>query len=97
MPDLYFRFLDRPNFHNVWSQVAANHGCAGVDGETIAHFAAHADRHLEKLRSAIFNIHRLTGSKPLDPTLEYATLRFSSEVQSATQTLLKPRLSLRSH
>ena len=53
MPDLYVRFLDRPNFHHAWTHVAANNGCAGVDGETIAHFSINVDRSLEKLRNAI--------------------------------------------
>lgn len=53
MPDLYARFLNRPNFHHAWSHVAANNGCAGVDGETIAHFSINVDRSLEKLRNEI--------------------------------------------
>ncbi|NJP11221.1 MAG: CRISPR-associated endonuclease Cas1 [Leptolyngbyaceae cyanobacterium RU_5_1] len=46
-------FLRLSNFQLAWKEVARNRGCAGVDRETIAHFAAHADRYLEDLRSAI--------------------------------------------
>lgn len=51
--DLLSRFLAADNFQLAWNHVAANQGCAGVDGETIAHFAHHADRYLEDLRKAV--------------------------------------------
>jgi len=51
---LQFGCLDRPlNLHLAWNQVAANHGCPGVDRETIAQFAQNADRHLETLHTAL--------------------------------------------
>lgn len=53
MLDLYFRFLDPANFHLAWKTVAANRGCAGVDGETIAHFSQNTDRTLEALRQSV--------------------------------------------
>ena len=34
-------FLSHENFQLAWDEVAANRGCAGVDGETIEHFAQH--------------------------------------------------------
>lgn len=43
-------FLSAENFHRAWQKVRTNNGCAGVDGETIAAFDRHADRHLTTLR-----------------------------------------------
>jgi group II intron reverse transcriptase/maturase len=51
--DLASRFLAAENFQLAWSHVAANQGCAGVDGETIAHFAQKVDRSLEALRNTV--------------------------------------------
>jgi CRISP-associated protein Cas1 len=42
-------FLTRENFQAAWLRVAKNKGCAGVDGETIGHFARNADRYLDRL------------------------------------------------
>ena len=47
------RFLSRQNFQLAWGEVAANHGCAGVDGETIEHFALHQDRYIADLIAAL--------------------------------------------
>ncbi len=47
------RFLATDNFQLAWSHVAENQGCAGVDGETIAHFAQNADIHLANLIQAV--------------------------------------------
>jgi CRISPR-associated protein Cas1 len=47
------KFLDRANFYLAWEKVASNQGGAGVDGETIAHFANHADTYLDNMRRAI--------------------------------------------
>ena len=33
------KFLDPANWQTAWEHVAENHGAAGVDGETIEHFA----------------------------------------------------------
>ncbi len=46
-------FLTRINFQQAWEKVASNQGGAGVDGETIAHFAQNADVYLDKMRRAI--------------------------------------------
>ncbi len=46
-------FLGLANFQAAWVRVAANAGCAGVDGETIAHFKLNADRYLADLRDAV--------------------------------------------
>lgn len=37
----------------AWDKVRSNRGCAGVDGETIAHFSEHADRHLDALERSL--------------------------------------------
>jgi retron-type reverse transcriptase len=42
-------FLTRENFQAAWLRVAKNKGCAGVDGETIGHFARNADSYLDRL------------------------------------------------
>jgi len=43
-------FLTAENFWQAWQKVRSRQGCAGVDGETIAAFERHADRHLATLR-----------------------------------------------
>jgi len=43
-------FLSAENFYCAWDKVRSNHGCAGVDGETIEAFDRHADRNLSTLR-----------------------------------------------
>ena len=43
-------FLAAENFWQAWEKVRSNHGCAGVDGETIEIFERHADRNLATLR-----------------------------------------------
>jgi group II intron reverse transcriptase/maturase len=53
MSNLCRQFLDRANFQLAWEQVQENRGCAGVDGESIAHFARHADQYLNDLRDAV--------------------------------------------
>jgi CRISPR-associated protein Cas1 len=53
MLNLRSRFLNPTNFQLAWEKVAANQGCAGVDGETIAHFAQHQNEYLKDLRDAI--------------------------------------------
>ncbi|MCU0569493.1 MAG: CRISPR-associated endonuclease Cas1 [Oculatellaceae cyanobacterium Prado106] len=46
-------FLSAENFEQAWDKVRRNNGCAGSDGETIAHFARHTDRNLEQLRRSL--------------------------------------------
>jgi retron-type reverse transcriptase len=41
--DFISAFLQPENFQLAWQRVAENKGCAGVDGETIAHFAKNAE------------------------------------------------------
>ncbi len=43
-------FLTAETFWQAWQKVRSRQGCAGVDGETIATFERHADRHLATLR-----------------------------------------------
>ncbi|MGI0488923.1 CRISPR-associated endonuclease Cas1 [Pantanalinema rosaneae CENA516] len=49
---IFSQFLDFANFLLAWSQVEANQGGAGVDGETIAQFAQN-DRNLKALHHAV--------------------------------------------
>jgi CRISPR-associated protein Cas1 len=44
------KFLSHPNLEQAWKKVAKNKGCAGVDGETIPHFAKHPDKNLKRLQ-----------------------------------------------
>jgi CRISP-associated protein Cas1 len=53
MQELYYRFLDSGNFHDAWKRVTANRGCAGVDGETIAHFSQRSEHYLEALHQSV--------------------------------------------
>ncbi|MDX2098062.1 MAG: CRISPR-associated endonuclease Cas1 [Leptolyngbyaceae cyanobacterium bins.59] len=43
------------NFQSAWKAVAANQGCPGVDGETIAQFSQSLDRALEALRRQVID------------------------------------------
>ena len=47
-------FLSLENFSAAWQRVAANKGCAGVDGETIAAFKENAE---QKLATLVRQIH----------------------------------------
>jgi retron-type reverse transcriptase len=51
--ELRSQFLRLTNFYLAWREVAANRGCAGVDGETVARFGANADHYLAALQKAI--------------------------------------------
>jgi CRISP-associated protein Cas1 len=42
-------FLKVENFWEAWKRVAANNGCAGVDGESVSAFAASAEQKLAVL------------------------------------------------
>jgi len=46
-------FLSAENFEQAWDKVRRNNGCAGSDGETIAHFTRNADRNLQQLRRSL--------------------------------------------
>jgi group II intron reverse transcriptase/maturase len=50
---LWSQFLQPTNFQLAWEKVAENQGCAGVDGETIAHFVRHEDEYLAGLMQAL--------------------------------------------
>lgn len=50
---LWLQILCPSNFHHAWSHVAANDGCAGVDGETIAHFTLQSELYLHRLCQAV--------------------------------------------
>jgi CRISP-associated protein Cas1 len=49
----YDRFLKLENFRVAWEDVAENRGCAGVDGETIEHFALKAEQWIGVLQKAV--------------------------------------------
>jgi CRISPR-associated protein Cas1 len=66
MSDYLDAFFTPDNFRRAWEKVADNQGCAGVDGETLAQFAARAEENLTKLRKVL-----LTGKyRPL-PLLQF--------------------------
>lgn len=52
---LYAQFLTLENFHLAWQAVAKNHGCAGVDGETIDHFTLKIEQYLSALQAAVID------------------------------------------
>jgi retron-type reverse transcriptase len=45
--------FNRTALQIAWEHVRRNQGCAGVDGETIAHFAAQAELYLSQLEQKI--------------------------------------------
>lgn len=47
---MWLQFLSADNFAQAWAKVAANQGCAGVDGESIAAIAVEPERVLRGLR-----------------------------------------------
>jgi CRISPR-associated protein Cas1 len=55
MADSFSQFLSIENFRQAWARVAANNGCAGVDGETIAQFGHDAERKLSQLIHHLVN------------------------------------------
>ncbi|WP_414581644.1 group II intron reverse transcriptase/maturase [Scytonema sp. PCC 10023] len=55
MIDIASKFLDIKNFQNAWQKVAENHGCAGVDGETIDSFARNQTVNIYQLLNAVAN------------------------------------------
>jgi CRISP-associated protein Cas1 len=48
-------FLKFSNFEAAWEKVEANHGCEGVDDQTIAHFARRADDYLQSLQQSVLD------------------------------------------
>ncbi|MEO0490488.1 MAG: reverse transcriptase domain-containing protein, partial [Cyanobacteria bacterium J06659_2] len=55
MDQQFATFLSVENFRAAWQKVAANQGCAGVDGETLAQFGRYLDKNLRRLRQAVIN------------------------------------------
>lgn len=53
MSRLRQEFLSLQNFDHAWCRVAKNQGCAGVDGQTIRHFARHKQQNLHHLRQEL--------------------------------------------
>lgn len=47
------KFLSPENFQLAWELVATKNGCAGVDRETVAHFAKNAEAYLSQLRRSL--------------------------------------------
>lgn len=50
---LYDKVYALPNLEAAWEKVKANEGAAGCDGQTIAQFAAEAERHLQALHDQL--------------------------------------------
>jgi RNA-directed DNA polymerase len=55
MTNIVSQFLDLGNFQRAWEKVAENRGCAGVDGETIDHFASNQAMNIYQLQNAVAN------------------------------------------
>lgn len=53
MTPIITQFLQLDNFQRAWEKVAANRGCAGVDGETISQFASNQTLNIYHLRDAV--------------------------------------------
>jgi CRISP-associated protein Cas1 len=53
MPNPWFAFLKLSNFEAAWEKVADNHGCAGVDGETIEQFGRKVETYLPVLFKSV--------------------------------------------
>jgi retron-type reverse transcriptase len=47
------KFLSQENFQLAWEKVAAKNGCAGVDRESVAHFAKNSEAYLSQLRRSL--------------------------------------------
>jgi CRISPR-associated protein Cas1 len=47
------KFLSPENFQLAWEKVAAKNGCAGVDRESVAHFAKNSEAYLSQLRRSL--------------------------------------------
>lgn len=108
MSDCYTNFLCPGNFLLAWKSVAVNRGCAGVDGETIAHFSQNTDLSLEALRQSVVRetyrplplrqiwIPKHGGQKTEDGKVEWRELRVPTVrdriVQQALLNVLHPIL-----
>src|SRR6185437_8475099 len=55
----WFSLIDKVNrpttLERAWQRVARNQGAAGVDGQSVERFAAHAERYLTELRLSLEN------------------------------------------
>ena len=51
------KFLSPENFQLAWEQVAAKNGCAGVDRQSVAHFAKNAEAYLSQMRRSLDSGH----------------------------------------
>ena len=47
------KFLSPENFQLAWELVATKNGCAGVDRETVAHFAKNSEAYLSQMRRSL--------------------------------------------
>jgi retron-type reverse transcriptase len=47
------KFLSPENFQLAWERVAAKNGCAGVDRESVAHFAKNSEAYLSQMRRSL--------------------------------------------
>ncbi|ELS34188.1 MULTISPECIES: CRISPR-associated endonuclease Cas1 [Pseudanabaena] len=47
------KFLSPENFQLAWEKVAAKNGCAGVDRESVVHFAKNSEAYLSQLRRSL--------------------------------------------
>ncbi|MGB3654505.1 MAG: CRISPR-associated endonuclease Cas1, partial [Rivularia sp. (in: cyanobacteria)] len=53
MNDIASKFIDINNFQRAWEKVADKRGCAGIDGETISHFAGNQTVNIYQLMNSV--------------------------------------------
>ncbi len=99
----WFRLIDKVyapgNLEAAWKKVQANNGAAGVDGQTVQAFEAHAEKHLLQLAQEIQDQHY----RPLDVRRHWIPKPGSNEkrplgipavrdrvVQTALRSVLEP-------
>src|SRR4030042_6245944 len=55
MGQIIAQLVSWQNLHDAFDRVEENHGCAGIDGQTIEEFAGGLDARLNRLREDILN------------------------------------------
>jgi RNA-directed DNA polymerase len=84
----------KENLQAAWARVRANRGAAGVDRQSVAAFAAHAERYLEELHQALrTETYQAQAVRrchiPKEGTQEYRPLGIPTVKDRVVQTALK--------